>query len=74
MFCHLSSNLATPSQNAASTSNTTSTKPPANLNPNPVIDLAINLVLNPLAMPPAPAGMDLTIWVNNQALIMVLLL
>jgi len=95
MFCHISSNPATPSRNAASTSNTTLTNHPTNLNPvvnlvvnpivnlivnpvvnpvfNPAINLAVNPVLNPPAMPPAPAGMDPTIWVNNQALIMSLL-
>jgi len=83
MFRHISSNLATPSQNAASTSNTTLTNHPANLNlvvnpvVNPVFNLAINPAINPvpnpLAMPPAPAGIDPATWAHNQALIMSLL-
>jgi len=46
MFRHLSSNPATPSWNAASTSNTTSTNPPTNL--NPVINLIVNPAINPV--------------------------
>jgi len=83
MFRHLSSNLATPSQNVASTSNTTLTNHPINPNPivnpiaNPVINPVINpasiLALNPPAIPPAPTGINPAIWVHNQALIMSLL-
>jgi len=87
MFRHLASNLATPSQNVASTSNTTLTNHPLNPTPltnpitNPIINLVINLAVNPvgnpapnsLAIPPAPASMDLVIWANNQALILSLI-
>jgi len=87
MFHHLASNPATPSQNVASTSNTTSTNHPLNSTPlanpiinpiinpviNPVINLVVNLAPNPLVIPPAPAGMDPVIWANNQALILSLL-
>jgi len=69
LFSHIASNLGTPSQNLASTSNLTptipATNPPANRAPNPA--------QNPPAMPLALAGMDPTIWANNQALIMSLI-
>ena len=69
LFSHIASNPGTPSQNPASTSNPTptipTTNPPANPAPNPA--------QNPLAMAPVPTGMDLTIWANNQALIMSLI-
>jgi len=69
LFSHIASNPGTPSWNLASTSNTT----PTVLATNPLANQAPNLAQNPLAMPPALAGMDLTIWVNNQALIMSLI-
>jgi len=69
LFSHIASNPGTPSRNLASTSNMTpaipATNPPANRAPNPA--------QNPPAMPPALAGMDPTIWANNQALIMSLI-
>jgi len=69
LFSHITSTPGTPSRNLASTSNTTpailATNRPANWAPNPA--------QNPLAMLPVPAGMDPTIWANNQALIMSLI-
>jgi len=69
LFSHITSNPGTPSRNLASTSNLT----PTVLATNPLANQASNPAQNPLAMPPAPAGMDLTIWANNQALIMSLI-
>jgi len=69
LFSHIASNPGTPSWNLASTSNTTPTVPAT----NPPANRAPNLTQNPPAMPLAPAGMDPTIWANNQALIMSLI-
>jgi len=69
LFSHIASNPGTPSRNLASTSNPTPTVPAT----NPPANRASNPAQNPPAMPLAPAGMDPTIWANNQAPIMSLI-
>jgi len=69
VYSAITSNQGTPSQNPASTSNTTPIIPTT----NPLTNTAPNPAQNPPAMAPVPTGMDLTIWANNQAPIMSLI-